>query len=519
MTEAILWGALLRVVQSSLQAAPFILTGLIITGMLHRLMGHNQTKWMFGSNTIASLFQSWVIGMLLPGCSLGVIPIVKQLRRSGIAIGTIFAFALSSPLFDPLSMLYGLTLSKPMTIMAFATFSLVVVTVAGGLFDKWYPDTEVVIEEPPQTPPGYKRIIAAFVVMCRETVSGTAGLIAAGLLGVGLLSTVLPPASLQKTMAHDNPWSPLLMTAIAVPAYATPMTAMGQLGSMFQHGNSIGAAFILLTLGAGMNLGLLLWMAIYYGWKKTLAWMGLMLAVVIVISYGIERPLYPKGIEAANHTHAFDIYCQPFPHEGPPTGGYPATIWNRIKLETQPHEKYGAMAIGALALMGLALKALDRRWVIETWLNQLPEPTAQLGTKWDIILPGWTLAAAGFLVIIATSVTGCFVYYPAPEETLEEMGRVATVEAFAAAYTGEKEHALHWIPICEGWNRRLQVGTYLRHWTLSDYHRMKARVFRDKLELLEHMVEGNDPPEEIKRQVLICKEAFGRLSLAFREEL
>ncbi len=115
-------------------------------------MGHKETKWMFGSNTVKSLFQSWVIGMLLPGCSLGVIPIVKQLRRSGIAIGTIFAFALSSPLFDPMSLLYGLTLSKPITILAFATFSLIVVTIAGGLFDKWFPDTEVTIEEPPATP-------------------------------------------------------------------------------------------------------------------------------------------------------------------------------------------------------------------------------------------------------------------------------------------------------------------------------------------------------------------------------
>ncbi len=329
MSEAQFWGVILRLAQSSLQAAPFVLTGLIIAGILHRLMGHRETKWMFGSNTVKSLFQSWVIGMLLPGCSLGVIPIVKQLRRSGIAIGTIFAFALSSPLFDPMSLLYGLTLSKPITILAFATFSLIVVTITGGLFDKWYPDTEVESVEPSPTPHGYKRILAVLVVMVRETVSSTAGLIAAGLLGVALLSLALPAGSLQATMSHDNPYSPLLMTSIAIPAYATPMTAMGQLGSMFQHGNSIGAAFILLTLGAGMNCGLLAWMLINYGWKKSLAWMALMLGVVIVISYGIERPLYPKDIQPANHTHAFDIYCMPFHPESPPAGSVPVGAFTR----------------------------------------------------------------------------------------------------------------------------------------------------------------------------------------------
>jgi uncharacterized protein (UPF0147 family) len=59
----------------------------------------------------------------------------------------------------------------------------------------------------------------------------------------------------------------------------------------------------------------------------------------------------------------------------------------------------------------------------------------------------------------------------------------------------------------------------MRKWELSDYHRMKARVFRDKLELLEHMIEDNDPPEEIRRQTLDARVAFARMATAFREEL
>ncbi|MFM8805419.1 MAG: permease, partial [Planctomycetia bacterium] len=274
-------GALLRMVQAFVQGAPFIFTGLCIAGMLSRLMGHADTKRLFGSNSIASLAQSWFIGMLLPGCSLGVIPICRRLRASGIAIGTIFAFALSSPLFDPLSLLYGLTLSKPFTILAFACCSFVVVTVSGAIFDWLYPDTELDLPEPPAPPHGIKRIMAIVVEMARETVGPTAGLIGIGILGVGLLAVILPAGSLQQSMAHDNPWSPLLMTGVAIPAYATPMTAMGQLGSMFQHGNSIGAAFILLTFGAGMNLGLMAWMWRNYGFRKLAVWFGLMLLVVV----------------------------------------------------------------------------------------------------------------------------------------------------------------------------------------------------------------------------------------------
>ncbi|MDB5391025.1 MAG: putative permease [Planctomycetaceae bacterium] len=519
MFETIFWGACLRIIQSTLQASPFIFTGLCVVGLLHRMMGQKHTRWLFGSNSVASLFQSWVIGMLLPGCSLGVIPICKQLRKSGIAIGTIFAFALSSPLFDPLSMLYGLTLSKPITIVAFAFCSLLVVTISGTIFDRLFPNTEVQLEEPPETPHGIKRLLAVLVVMARESVSGTAGLILIGLCGTGLLSMLLPAGILQRTMGHENPYSPLLMTAIAIPAYATPMTAMGQLGSMFQHGNSIGAAFILLIFGAGMNLGLIAWMVLNYGWKKSSIWMSLMLFVVVGLSYGIERPLYPKEIEPADHTHAFDSYCCPFQRDFIPSGGYPAEIWRRVRLETQTHEIAGAIFVGGLMGLGLLFKCLDRRWVIESWLNRSLQGSVHLSRRaWDIVVPGPVLAGVGLLSIVAFSIVGCFAYYPAPGETLDELN-LAQTEALTAAMTGQREHALHWIPICEGWNRRLQVGTYLRRGRLSEYHRMKARVLGDKLEELEHMIENDDSPDEIRKHIANTSRAYGRLSRAYREEL
>ncbi len=515
----VFWGFILRIVQSALQAAPFILTGLCITGILHRLLGRAHTRRLFGSNSLSSLAQSWFLGMLLPGCSLGTIPIVRQLRVSAISVGTIFAFALSSPLFDPLSLLYGLTLSKPLTILAFALCSLVVVTVSGSIFDSMFPLTEVESPEPPPTPYGIRRLLAVLVVMAREIVGVTGVYILVGLLGTGLLTLALPAGSLQRAMGHDNPYSPLMMTGIAIPAYATPMMAMSQLGSMFQHGNSVGAAFILLVFGAGMNLGLLAWMTINYGPKKAAVWVGIMLAVVVGLSYGIERPLYPTDIEPADHTHAFDAYCQPFRADTRFPGGYPAEIWRRIKLETQPHEIAGAAALCGLLLLGFGLKKLDRYWVIESWLNAPPKAVAAAPRgKWDVVVPGPVLAGVALLTIVAGSIVGCFAYYPSPQETLEELS-IAKTEALQAALSGNSQHALHWIPICEGWNRRLEVGTYLRYWKLSDYHRAKARVFRDHLEELEHMVENKDPVDDVRKQVAATSASFGRLSKAFREEL
>jgi uncharacterized membrane protein YraQ (UPF0718 family) len=110
MAEMMFWRFAVRFTSSLVQASPFILCGFAIAAILRRFFGYEATRRLFGEGTHSALFRAWVIGMLLPVCSLGVIPVIRELRRAGIRGGTILAFAMSGPLFNPLSLLYGLTL-------------------------------------------------------------------------------------------------------------------------------------------------------------------------------------------------------------------------------------------------------------------------------------------------------------------------------------------------------------------------------------------------------------------------
>jgi len=310
--ESLFWGAALRFLQALVQATPTILVGLIVAGVFRRLLGHAGTRRLFGDNTWRSLPQAWAVGMLLPVCSLGVIPVVREMRRAGVSGGAVLAFGLTAPLFNPISVLYGLTLADPIVIITFSFCSLVIVTVVGIAWDKLFPRTAVAEPEPPAVGFGAKRMLAVAVFSARELAGPSSLYIAGGLLGVAILSLMLPAGYLQTAAEHDDPWAPLFMAAVAIPAYATPMTAMVQLASMFQHGNSVGAAFALLVLGAGANVGLVAWMIRMYGPRRSAAWFALLIAVVVGLAYGVDQPLYPHGVEPAGHTHAFDIYCAPF---------------------------------------------------------------------------------------------------------------------------------------------------------------------------------------------------------------
>ena len=118
MFEYFAAGGGLRLFQTVVYASMWIVIGCFVAAIFRRMLGPEKVKQIFANDTRFGLVAGWLIGMLLPVCSLGVIPIVRELHRCGINRGTIVAFGLTAPLFNPMSVLYGLTLSDPIAILS-----------------------------------------------------------------------------------------------------------------------------------------------------------------------------------------------------------------------------------------------------------------------------------------------------------------------------------------------------------------------------------------------------------------
>lgn len=513
MFEAMFWGGVLRGVSALLQASPTILIGLLVAGVFRYLLGYDNTRKLFGGTSARGLVQAWLIGMLLPVCSLGVIPCLREMRRAGLPGGTILAFALAAPLFNPLSLLYGLTLSEPIAIIVFAACSLVIVTGVGLVWDKLFPGTGGEAEVIQPVPPGIRRMLSIPVVAARELVGPSLGYMLLGLAGVFALAAALPPGRLQHAAEHTDPLAPLFMSFVALPAYVTPMMAMSQLGSMFQHANSIGAGFALLALGAGMNLGLLAWMIHSYRWKRAVIWMLMLQGVVVGLAYGVENPLHRPEIEPAGHTHAFDVYCRPFADAA---ANLPQAVMRKLEQDKNFFEIWSLATLGGLLVIGLGLKALDRKWKIEDWLTRAPVRADGQAAWGDRRVSAPVIGATILLGLVAFSIVGCYAFYPDKNEVFEEMS-IAQAEALSAARGGDHAHAVFWIERWDEWTRKLQVGVFLREFELSAYHRMKSHILREKLELLKHEVEDGDREATLKVSHEVVA-SYYRMRDAYREE-
>lgn len=511
--DVIFWGGLVRFGEATLAGAPTLLVGLFVAGVFRKLLGPELTFKIFGGTSWRSLPQAWFWGMLLPVCSIGVIPVAYELRRAGLKGGAILAFALTAPLFNPLSLLYGLTLSTPFVIMTFAFGSLLVVTTVGILWDWLFANTAIEAPPSPPVPPGLRRLASVAIVAARHMVGPTALFAVIGLAGSMVLAAIFPFASLTDTMAHKDLTAPLKMLLIALPAYATPLNVMMQVGGMFVHGNSVGAAYVLLSLGTGVNLGLIAWAWKTYGFKPALVFLSAFIIVVMAIAYLVNDPLYSAGNVERPHTHAFDVYACPFSDSN--SKNLPLKAWDKLKDGARPYELIGLSAVTCLLIFGLALRIGDPDHRLENWLTKSTDPTATTQGSWlNVTLPGPVLSVIAILGLIALSVVGCFVYYPAPDSTLEDM-RYVKADALSYANSKDTEKAVKRIQSYDDLTRKLEVGYYLRHWHLSEYQQAKAKLLRGRLEQLKDILESNQK-ERVRQAVTSVSDAHRRVREAFK---
>ena len=500
----VLSGGLIRFLEGGISATPTLLVGLLIAAVLRYYLGPDGTRKLFGGVSLRSLPQSWAVGMLLPVCSIGVLPILFEMRRCRIKPGAMSAFALSAPLFNPLSLLYGVTLSRPYVILFFAFGSLVVVTLVGVVWDRLVANQESKSEHANIQKAkmiGVARLSGIFVQITRDLTGRSGAWALVGLTGLVLLSSVLPYGTLQSEVNRDDWMAPAKMTAVALPAYATPMLAMSQLGMMFQHANSPGAAFVLLVLGTGVNVATVIWLASTFGRRAVAAWLCSLVLIVVGIAYAINKPLFPPGVDPSGHTHAFDIYTNPI--HNLETASV-ALVSDKIAKDIDIGEQFALAMLAILLLIGVGVRvaklneARIEAWDIESWNSS----TANDGARsFDRIVGPQVVGVTLLIGLIALSIVMCYAFYPSTEESLEEI-KIARAETLSAANSGDVEHAMFWIPVWDEWSRRLEVGTFIRKGELRPYQRMQGYLIRKKLEELEHEL-AHEPLDREATQAIV----------------
>jgi uncharacterized membrane protein YraQ (UPF0718 family) len=440
--------------------------------------------------------RAWALGTLLPVCALGALPVARELRRARIPSGTVLTFLLAAPLFNPITLIYAISVVPLLTLFYFVCGTFVISVGIGGIWNTWInpaPRNEGTtpldpISEPLEQPAA--RSMLRLMVVGETTARGLSGAIlvdcALVVLAMGLAGAFLPFGLFQAALARENPLSPLLTALVGVLLYVNPVEAVRVVGLTIRDGFSVGAAFSFLMIGAGSITAVVNGIRREIGWRRVSQFAGLLLLLTLAWAHAADLFL-PRSAIAQSHTHAFDNLTRlsAAPHGLEKLATIVEEVWQRQPLE----RRIGLWALGGLAVASAILKlagADPRRLLRMTCVEQ--EPAAE--ARWNRALTPTQLTVAGLVGLCAALMGGLYVYYPPPDSIVGDLDNVR-LDLDEAIRTKNQDEAEARIDEFRELAARLPVSVFLRKGSVVAAQRLRQGELIYSLDTLDEFVKEN----------------------------
>ncbi len=275
------------------EAAPWLLGGFLLAGLLHVLLSTERIARHLGRPGWSSIFKAALIGIPLPLCSCSVIPLAAALRRRGASRGATASFLISTPEtgVDSIALTYALL--GPVMAVARPLTALVTAVLAGGLIGRFAgPGADFAAPPEPASsccsgdscgaasrrPRARLREAVRFGLV--DMFEDLAPWLVSGFLLAGLVAALLPADFFERHLGTGLP-AMLLMALVGLPLYVCATSSTPIAAALVLKGLGPGAALVFLLVGPATNVATMLIVARELG-KRGLA---LYLASITAVAF------------------------------------------------------------------------------------------------------------------------------------------------------------------------------------------------------------------------------------------
>ena len=273
------------------QMAPYMLLGLLAAGALHVLLPLGAAARHLGGPGLKPVLKAVLLGVPLPICSCGVVPIAASLRKSGAGNGATVGFLVTTPTTGIDSILATYSVLGG----AFAALRVAATTVLGlvaGLGTALVSGTEEAQAEAPieaeAAPRGVAgRISAALRYAAVELFGGIARPFAIGVAIGGVLTYFLPAGLLEQTVGHGF-LSYFAMMAIGIPLYVCASGSIPLAVALIAKGLTPGAALVFLIAGPATNVATVAIVGKMLGRKPLAVYLSTLIVGSIAAGYAAD---------------------------------------------------------------------------------------------------------------------------------------------------------------------------------------------------------------------------------------
>ena len=244
------------------QMAPYLLFGFLVAGLLSVFMSPAWVERHLGRPGLRSVFTASLLGVPLPLCSCGVIPVSASIRRHGASRAATTSFLLSTPQtgVDSIAVTYAMlgpvfAVFRPLAALATGILGGVLVQLFGSADETGPPQesnpvgcTDSCCNVAQSRGPMARALVYGFVTLPRDI--GAA--LVVGILIAGAMAALIPPGQLHAYVGGGIV-SILLLMAVGVPLYVCATASVPIAAGLIHMGASPGAALAFLIAGPATN--------------------------------------------------------------------------------------------------------------------------------------------------------------------------------------------------------------------------------------------------------------------------
>ncbi|MBO7721347.1 MAG: permease [Kiritimatiellae bacterium] len=233
--------------------APWLVVGFLAAGVIAVWIPRGLVmRVMGGTSGWKGILRAVLIGVPLPICSCGVLPIAAGLRKHGAGKGPIAAFLISTPQTGVDSILATYALMGPVFAFARPVAAALTGLIGGGAVSAVGGDdaSDVAVEASEQSQRG---VVAVLRQSYRRLLGSVVKPLLVGLVISALVTVCVPDDFFTKAFNGSDLIAMPVMVLVGFPMYVCSTASIPIAASLVMKGVSPGAAFVFLMVGPAMN--------------------------------------------------------------------------------------------------------------------------------------------------------------------------------------------------------------------------------------------------------------------------
>ncbi len=300
-----------------LEMAPFLILGFVFSGIISVFIDDTLVYKQIGQKKFSSIIKSTLMGIPLPLCSCGVIPVAATLKDYGASKGATTSFLVSTPQtgIDSIFLTYGMlgpvfAIFRPAAAFVSGIFcGIVVNTIDKDDLGQPKPATKFSKNSATIFEKIKIGVEYGFLTLPKDIVVP----LFQGLLIAACIGYFIPPDFIASFLSSNSFLEYFVMLIVSLPLYVCATASIPIALVLFMKGVSPGAVFVFLMAGPATNassiavIGNIMGKKILYLYISLIASTAVFFGIIFDLFFQIDKNIISKHVHHHNHENTFYI--------------------------------------------------------------------------------------------------------------------------------------------------------------------------------------------------------------------